>query len=143
MTKTLVFNAIGLSLAGVLLYGTLAGPRGLPRIACGLAFISLAASVLVARRLGRKALERTCRVLEYTMTGSLVAFVCLTQALGGGALNGRVTDGSYYLARGGDETQVSGRTYYLLAGFETYLLAIVAAGMIFGIRSRSSGEARG
>jgi hypothetical protein len=122
-------------LAGVLLYGAFTETIDLNRAACVIALVCLILSVVAALLLERRVVNRVAKVMDHAMVGSLVIFVAATWALGGGALNGRVQDQSHYLRRESRETLVTATTYYALAGFEVFFLALVPAGLMFKTRA--------
>jgi hypothetical protein len=62
---------------------------------------------------------------------SFAALFVVTQTLGGGALNGRVTAaGDYYLTEHGRETKVSRSVYYWVAAVELLVFASWTAGFV-------------
>ena len=75
------------------------------------------------------------KFMDHAMVGRRVIFVGVTWALGGGALNGRIQDQNHYLRRDSRETLVSAETYYALAAFEVFFLALVPAGLMFKVRA--------
>lgn len=128
-------------MAGVLLYGAFTETIDLNQAACAIALVCLVASVVAALRLEPRVVKRVAKVMDHAMVGSLVIFVGVTWALGGGALNGRVQDQSHYLRRESRETLVTARTYYALAGFEVFFLALVPAGLMFKTRAMALKDA--
>lgn len=139
--RRLLFPTMAAALAGVLLYGAVTETVALNRAACVIALVCLVASVVAALLLEPRIVKRVARVMDHAMVGCLVVFVAVTWALGGGALNGRVQDQSHYLRRESRETLVTARTYYALAGFEVFFLALVPAGLMFKTRAMALKDA--
>jgi len=139
--RRLLFPLMATLLAGVLLYGAVTETVALNRAACVIALVTLIASVVGVLLFEPRIVKRLAKVMDHAMVGCLVIFVGVTWALGGGALNGRVQDQSHYLRRESRETLVTARTYYALAGFEMFFLALVPAGLMFKTRAMALKDA--
>ena len=133
--RRLLFPLMATLLAGVLLYGAVTETIALNRAACVIALVTLLASVVAVLLLEPRIVQRVAKFMDHAMVGCLVIFVGVTWALGGGALNGRIQDQSHYLRRDSRETLVSAETYYALAAFEVFFLALVPAGLMFKVRA--------
>ena len=133
--RRLLFPLMATLLAGVLLYGAVTETIALNRAACVIALVTLLASVVAVLLLEPRIVKRVAKFMDHAMVGCLVIFVGVTWALGGGALNGRIQDQSHYLRRDSRETLVSAETYYALAAFEVFFLALVPAGLMFKVRA--------
>ncbi len=139
--RRLLFPLTAALLAGVLLYGAVTETIDLNQAACVIALVCLVARFVAARLPEPPVVKVMAKVMDHAMVGCLVIFVGVTWALGGGALNGRVQDQSHYLRRESRETLVTARTYYALAGFEMFFLALVPAGLMFKTRAMALKDA--
>ena len=138
--RRVLFTAVGWLAGAVLLLGAVQRVNPLTGIACGIGLTSLIASVALARRLQPSALKDVARKLGLAMIIGMIGLFCVTMALGGGALGGRLEDGIYYLRNHDQETRVGASVYYFVAAYELLLFGLWPAGMTLNIKANNYGE---
>jgi hypothetical protein len=138
-----IIRAFGVLVFAVLVVSTVAEDRPVLRLAFGLAVVGTLGTLLGLARLRRRPSRRLGLGMAALLVASLAGLLAATLGFGGGALNGRTTDGRCYLNAHGVETEVSCSVYEFVAGLEvfyfvTWLAAGAAGWWAIGSRDRAA-----
>lgn len=125
MIASLAFFALWVA---AMLLGLTGSEDPLIRVACGCALVSMAV-VAGALTLVPTATRWLMPILGLLAVVGVAGTLALGIAWGGGALNGRIADGGYYLADHGVETEAGRVRYWTMATLET--TAFVALPALF------------
>ena len=104
-------------------WAAVASPYPLIRVACTLGLASLFSGIIITCVLSPRTCARLTGVVAVFMLVAFVGMWVSTSQLGGGALNGEIRDGAYFLAQHTQRTEVSRGRYWLVAAVELAVFA--------------------
>jgi hypothetical protein len=123
-------GVVGAVFALALAWAAVASPYPLIRVACTLGLASLFSGVIITCVLSTRIRARLTGVVGVLMLVAFVGMWVCTHQLGGGALNGEIRGGSYFLAHRPQHTEVSRGKYWLVAAVELTVFALWPLGFV-------------
>jgi len=131
------FYAFWVLFMAVELLGAFASNDPLIRLACRITIPTVLSALILAPRLPSGLLRRLCVGVWLFAVPTFVLLIVTNLSFGGGALNGRIEDGTCYLKEHGTETPAACRVYYTIAVLEMIVFAACPAGLVLAFEDAS------